>query len=337
MEKSAFWRVFLVVFGFFPVWAEYAEICAAGSRLYLKGLLQEEVHVRTFEYLKPTSVKEALELLDRYGEKAKLIAGGTDVMVQWKKKVLSPEYLISLRNVPELSVIHFDGDLKIGAGTTHRDLELSPIIRKHFPVILDAVSNLGSVQVRCSGTIGGNICNAAPSADTAPPLLVLDAEVNAVSSKGERSIPISEFFGGPSRTVLEPNEIVTHFQIPKLPLHTAASYWKHTRRAAMDLPILGVAVLLSFQEPDAVRCIRARIGLGVAAPTPMRAKNAEAFLEGKVIDESVLAQAGKMAVAEASPRTSIRGSKWYRESMIPVLVRRTGLVCQQRAKGAAAR
>ena len=292
--------------------------------------------MRTFEYLKPTSVKEALQLLDQYGEKAKLIAGGTDLMVQWKKKILSPDYLISLRNVPELHVIEYDADLKIGAGTTHRALELSPIIQEHFPVILDAVSNLGSVQVRCSATMGGNICNAAPSADSAPPLLVLDTEVHAVSSKGERSIPITEFFGGPSRTVLERGEIVTHFQIPRPLPNTGMAYWKLTRRAAMDLPILGVAVLLSFQEPDAVTCAKARIGLGVAAPTPMRAKKAEAFLEGKVIDEKVLAEAGAMAVEEASPRTSIRGSKWYRESLIPVMVRRTGLRCQERAKGAAA-
>lgn len=291
--------------------------------------------MRTFDYLKPTSLKEALELLDRYGDKARLIAGGTDVMVQWKKKLLSTGYFISLRNISDLTFIQYDDDLKIGAGTTHRALELSPIIREHFPVLYDAVSGLGSVQVRCSGTIGGNICNAAPSADTAPPLLVLDAEVNAVSSRGERSIPLSQFFGGPSRTALEPGEIVTHFRIPKPLPHTGMAYWKHTRRAAMDLPILGVAVLISFDDTETKTCTKARIGLGVAAPTPMRAMNAEAFLQGKSVDENVLEEAGAIAAEEASPRTTIRGSKWYREEMIRVLIRRTGLLCQDRAKGAA--
>jgi carbon-monoxide dehydrogenase medium subunit len=255
-------------------------------------------------------------------------------MVLWKKKVLSPDYLISLRNVPELNCIAYDGNLKIGSATTHRSIELSPEIRKYFPVITDAVTNLGSVQVRNSGTIGGNICNAAPSADTAPPLLVLESDVHTASSRRERTVPITQFFQGPSRTVLEPGEIVTHFSMAKPLPNTGMAYWKHTRRKAMDLPILGVAVLLSFDN-DLATCRKARIALGVAAPTPRRAEKAEAFLEGKSIDERVLTEAGKIASEEASPRTTIRGSEWYRREMVRVLVRRTGLICLERAKGVA--
>jgi len=290
--------------------------------------------VRSYEYLKPTSLKEALELLGRYGEKAKLVAGGTDLMVQWKKKIISPEYVISLRNVPELSFVTYESDLKIGSATTHRTLELSPIIREHFPILLDAVSNLGSVQVRNSATIGGNICNAAPSADTAPPLLALDAVAHIAGPQGERTMPIAEFFKGPSRTALASGEIVTHFSIPRPSPNTGMAYWKHTRRKAMDLPILGVAVLLSFGQ-DGKTCAKARISLGVAAPTPMRARKAEAYLEGKEVDRGALDESGKIAAGEASPRTTIRGSQWYREEMIRVLVRRTGLMCIERAKGAA--
>ncbi|MFC1834132.1 FAD binding domain-containing protein [Thermodesulfobacteriota bacterium] len=289
--------------------------------------------MRTFEYMKPSSVKEAMELLDRYGDKARLIAGGTDLMIQWKKKILSPDCMISLRNVAELSVLDYDGGLKIGAAVTHRALELSEDVRRRFPVIYDAVSRLGSVQVRNSATIGGNICNAAPSADTAPPLLVLDAQVEIMSAGGERSVPISEFFQGPSRTVLETGEIVTRFLIEKPLPNTGAAYSKHTRRKAMDLPILGVAVLLSF-EADLKTCLKARIALGVAAPTPTRAKEAEVFLQGKAIDEETLMQAGRIASEEASPRTTIRGSQWYRKEMIRVLTKRTGLICCERAKGA---
>jgi aerobic carbon-monoxide dehydrogenase medium subunit len=292
----------------------------------------EEAFVRTFQYLKPTSVGEALDLLHKHGAKAKLIAGGTDVMVQWKKRVLSPDYLISLRNVPELNFIRVDGNLRIGSATTHRSLELSADIRKMFPVITDAVSRLGSVQVRNSATIGGNICNAAPSADTAPPLLVLGTEVKVVSLTGERYVPIEDFFKGPGRTVLQQGEIVTEFSIPQLPLNTGMAYWKHTRRKAMDLPVLGIAVLLSFKE-DLKTCEVARIALGVAAPTPMRAKEAEAHLKGKPVDEKVLQEAGVIAAGEASPRTTIRGSEWYRREMIRVLVKRTGLICLSRAKG----
>jgi CO/xanthine dehydrogenase FAD-binding subunit len=289
--------------------------------------------VRTFDYLKPASLDEALAMLDRYGDKAKLIAGGTDVMVQWKKKIVTPEYMISLRNVPELRFIEYDGDLKIGGATTHRVLEVSDVIRKHFPIITDAVSSLGSVQVRNSATIGGNICNAAPSADTAPPLLALETEAHIAGLQGRRSVPLSEFFTGPSRTVLTKGEIVTHFHIPKPPQRTGMAYWKHTRRKAMDLPILGVAVIISFEE-DLATCSKARIALGVAAPTPMRALKAEAFLEGKKICEDVLAEAGKTASQEASPRTTIRGSEWYRREMIEVLVGRVGMICKERAKGA---
>jgi len=290
--------------------------------------------VRTFEYLKPVTVQEALDLLDRYGEKARLIAGGTDAMVMWKQKKISPDFFISLRNVTDLNSIKVQGDLTIGSGTTHRSLELSPEIRKDFPVITDAVVNLGSVQVRNSATIGGNICTAAPSADTAPPLLVLETMVNIIASKGGRSVPIDEFFTGPSQTVLEPGEIVTDFHIARPLPNTGMAYWKHTRRKAMDLPILGVAALISFED-DLKTCKKVRIGLGVAAPTPMRAKQAEAFLEGKVLEAGVLEEAGKIAVGEAQPRTSVRGSEWYRKELIGVLLKRVALICQERAKGAA--
>lgn len=286
--------------------------------------------MRTFEYLKPTSTDEALKLLARHGEQAKVIAGGTDLMVQWKKKLVSPDFLISLRNIPDLNFVSLDDGLRIGSATTHRTLEVSPELKKTFPVIYDAVSNLGSVQVRCSATIGGNLCNAAPSADSAPPMLVLDTAVKIASDGRERSVPIEEFFTGPGRTVLQPGELVTEFSVaPPLP-RTGMAYWKHTRRRAMDLPILGVAVLLSFED-DGKTCRRARIGLGVAAPTPMRARKAEAFLEGKVVDATVLAEAGKIASEECSPRTTIRGSQWYRKEMVRVLVKRTGLMCQERA------
>jgi CO/xanthine dehydrogenase FAD-binding subunit len=286
--------------------------------------------VRSFEYLKPTSLAKALELLSDLGPRAKVMAGGTDLMIQWKRKLLSPEYIISLRNVPELSSLSMDGELVVGSAVTHRTLELSTGIRDSFPVISDAVGNLGSVQVRNSATIGGNICNAAPSADTAPPLLVLDSVVRIQSADSRREVGISDFFKGPGRTVLNPNEMVTRFTIP-LPLpNTGMAYWKHTRRKAMDLPILGVAVLISL-ESDLRTCKKARIGLGVAAPTPMRALDAEKFLEGKELDEKVFAEAGKIASVKASPRTTIRGSEWYRRDMIGVLVKRTGLICLARA------
>jgi carbon-monoxide dehydrogenase medium subunit len=290
--------------------------------------------VRTFEYLKPTSIPGVLDLLERHGEEAKLIAGGTDVMVQWKKRIISPRYLISVRNVSELQKLSANGGLSIGSAVTHRTLELDRGIRSTFPIITDAVANLGSVQVRNSATMGGNICNAAPSADTAPPMLVLEADVHVKGPGGDRTIALAEFFQGPSRTVLKPNECVTHFSVSQLLPRTGAAYWKLSRRKAMDLPILGVAMLLSLEE-DMHTCTKARVALGVAGPTPRRAPQTEAFLEGKPVDEEVLREAGKIAAQEASPRTTIRGSEWYRRNMIEVLVRRTGGICLERAKGVA--
>lgn len=292
--------------------------------------------MRTFQYLKPAQLAEALDLLHTHGDKAKIVAGGTDLMVQWKKRLISPHYLVSVRNIPELNFVSLDGDLRIGSATTHRTLELSSELKRRFPIVFDAVSNLGSVQVRNSATIGGNLCNAAPSADTAPPMLVLEAGVHIAGPEGERSVPIEEFFRGPGRTAVQAGELVTHFSIAAPLPNTGMAYWKHTRRKAMDLPILGVAVLLSFED-DVQTCRRARIGLGVAAPTPMRAREAEAYLEGKAITEDVLAEAGEIAASHARPRTTIRGSEWYRRDMIRVLVKRTALTCRQRAVEAAAR
>jgi carbon-monoxide dehydrogenase medium subunit len=165
-------------------------------------------------------------------------------------------------------------------------------------------------------------------------LLALDAEARIASSGGERTVPLAEFFRGPSRTVLGAGELLVHFFIPEPRPNTGMAYWKQMRRKAMDLPILGVAVLLSF-ESDLKTCATARIALGVAAPTPIRARAAEAFLEGKPIDGKVLDEAGRIASEQANPRTTIRGAEWYRRHMIRVLVGRVGMICQERAKGAA--
>jgi carbon-monoxide dehydrogenase medium subunit len=288
--------------------------------------------VRTFEYFKPTTIAETLNLLKEMGDRARVVAGGTDLMIQWKKRLISPDYLVSLRNVSEMDFVRLNGGLSIGSATRHRTLELSPMVRRDFPIVYDAVSQLGSVQVRNSATIGGNLCNAAPSADTAPPMICLEANAVVSGPNGEKTIPMTEFFKGPGKTILQTGELLTRLDIPQPLPRTGMAYWKHTRRKAMDLPILGVAVLLSFEE-DMRTCAKARIGLGVAAPTPMRAYEAEKFLQGRVVDQELLGRAGEIAAESASPRTTIRGSEWYRRDMVRVLVKRTALLCVERARG----
>ena len=284
-----------------------------------------------FDYFMPETLDEAISLYAGHGERAKYIAGGTDVMVKLKERKINPQYLISLRHIKGLDQISYnDGELRIGALTTHRDLELSPIIRKDFPIILDAVSNIGSVQIRNVATIGGNIVNAVPSADGAIPLITLGAEIRIRGPKGERAMALEDFFIGPGQTLLEPGEVVLEFIIPEYPPKTGAAYVKHTRRAAMELPLLGVAVLISLED-DLKTCRDARIGMGVLAPTPIRAKNAEKILRGKSVDDLSLREAGSVAAEECKARDSIRGKAWYRRDMVEVLVRRMALKAIERA------
>ncbi len=284
------------------------------------------------EYLRPKSIEEAISLCQRYGERARYIAGATDLMVKIKDRQIRPEYLISLKGIPGLDQITFEqGTLRIGALVTHRRLELSLVIWKHFPILLDAVENIGSVQIRNVATLGGNIVNAVPSADGATPLIALGAKVRLVGPNGEREMAIETIFTGPGQTLLEHGEILCEFIVPPLPPRTGGAYWKHMRRAAMELPILGVSVLVSLAE-DWQTCEEARIGLGVMAPTPMRASNAERILKGKVLGEEILIEAGKAAAAESKPRDTARGEAWYRREMVEVLIPRVGKVAIERAK-----
>ncbi|MDI7260846.1 MAG: xanthine dehydrogenase family protein subunit M [Thermodesulfobacteriota bacterium] len=309
--------------------------------------------MKRFDYLKPKTLDEALSLLNRYGNKARLIAGGTDVIVMIKQKKLFPDILISLQGVPGLGQIDYNGMLRIGPMVTHRAIEKSERIRKEFSALTDAVDVLGSVQIRNVATVGGNICTAAPSADTAAPLLVLSAQVKLKSSKSERTIPMEQFFAGPGETLLQQDEILTEIVIPKPLPNTGSAYWKHQRRQALDLPILGVAVLLSLDkstvtcpdllcntspistvlhslEEDELICKEIRIALGVAAPTPIRAKKAEDFLRGKKLSDELLEKVALTASEEAQPRDSIRGEAWYRRDMIKVLVKRMAMRCIER-------
>ncbi|MBP1732565.1 MAG: aerobic-type carbon monoxide dehydrogenase, middle subunit CoxM/CutM-like protein [Deltaproteobacteria bacterium] len=295
-----------------------------------------------YEYHKPQTIKEAIDLMASYGEEAAYVAGGTDVMVLIGQKKLAPRALISLRNVKDLK--RKDGAV-IGAGVTHRELQKDAFIQEHCSALHDAVCNLGSTQIRNVATIGGNICTAAPSADTACPLLVLDARAVLMGRMGEREIPIDDFFVGPGKTVLAKGEILKEFRIPQFGVNTGSTYIKHTRRAAMDLPIIGVAAmitldrndvkcrdvlcttepisrLMGYFEDEKLKCEDVRIAMGVVAPRPIRAKKAEAALKGKVLSEKLIAEVAEIAESEASPRDSVRGEAWYRREMIKVLVRR---------------
>ncbi len=309
--------------------------------------------MRGFEFAKPATIQEALSLLKDYGGKALPVAGGTDLMPLLKKDAIAPEALISLLGIPELGVFAYDGSLTLGAAVTHRTVEKSAAIRREFSALADAEDVLGSVQIRNVGTVVGNICTAAPSADTAPPLLVLGTGVRVASLAGERIIPLENFFLGPGKTVLADGEVVTGLTIPAPLACSASAYWKHQRRRALDLPMVGVAVHLALDraeisspdslqrngplpelfaslEKDRLVCREIRIALGVAAPVPMRAYQAERVLKGRAITCQLVEEAAKTASEEARPRDSIRGEAWYRREMIKVFVQRMVLTCLRR-------
>jgi CO/xanthine dehydrogenase FAD-binding subunit len=283
-----------------------------------------------YDYVKPASLKEVFGLLKKHGPKATLIAGGTDVMININNKELLPEVLISLRGLEGLRYIEKTDGYHIGALTTHRMLEQSDMVKAELSALHDAACQVGSVQIRNVATVGGNICNAAPSADTAGPLVALGATVVLEGPNGRREVPIVDFFKGPSKTVLKSNEVLVEFHIPEEPGRFGSAYWKHARRKAMDLPLLGIAVALTLTEDDNIS--NARIGLTVAAPVPMRAYKAEEFLKGKCLNDEVLEEAGRIASSEASPRDSLRGKAWYRREMIEVFVPRMAALAAERVR-----
>jgi len=269
-----------------------------------------------FDYIEPTTLEEAASALSDHEVAGEIIAGGTDVLVQIKEEKLAVDRLVTLSKIPGLRMIHDDGQwINIGAMTTIRELETSDVIRKSVPVLFDAVERLGSVQIRNVATVGGNVCNAAPSADTIPALLALKAEVIYWSSNEMKTRTLREFFVGPGETVLKRGDIVTAIRFGKPHPRSAGAYLKFSRRRGMDLPLLGIAVHLQMDE-DRSRCEDVTIALGVAAPTPIRVKGAEEALKGKRVTEEILTRVSALASEEAKPRDSVRCSAEYRRAMI---------------------
>lgn len=275
-----------------------------------------EVILKKFEYLRPDSIKETISILSQHGERARILNGGTDLIVEMRDKIIQPEYLVDIKAIPQLNRITYnkqDG-LNIGATVTLNEISNSKVVQTHYPILVKACKTVGSYQVRNRATLVGNICNASPAADTAPPLLVLEAKVNIIGPTGEKIVPINQFFTGVKKNILKKGEIVTSITIPPIKGKWVGVYLKQGRKKEVDLATVGVAVV----------CIRdeVRIALGAVAPVPVRAFKTEELLRGKTIDESLLEKAGKSALTEVSPISDIRSSQEYREEIIKVLVRR---------------
>jgi CO/xanthine dehydrogenase FAD-binding subunit len=288
--------------------------------------------MKAFDYFSPKNLKETSELLIKYGKEAKLMAGGTDLLVRMKDEEVSPRYVIDLKRIHGLNNIEYDGDhVKIGALTTIHEVEISPLIRKDFEILAEAASVLGSFQIRNKGTIGGNLCNASPSADLASPLIALDGRVKIFGKNGDRVEKLENFFVGPGITILNSDEILIEIQISIPPPNTFGTYLKFSPRRAMDLAVVGVAMLITLNPSNSV-CTKARIVLAAVAPTPLRAKKAERILEGNQIEKNLINQVANLATEESSPISDIRGSAWYRKEIIEVLVRRSIIQALEKTK-----
>jgi aerobic carbon-monoxide dehydrogenase medium subunit len=288
--------------------------------------------VRRFELALPRNVDEVLRVLSERGPDAKLLAGGTDLLPQMKNGLLKPACVVDLSGVVErVRALQADADgLRVGAAVSARALERDATTQRTYTSLAESGALVGSVQVRNLATLGGNLCNAAPSADMAPPLLALDAEAVIAGPKGERRIPIADFFTGVRRTVLAPDELLLELVVPAPGARSGGQYLRHTPRRELDIAVVGVASQLTLS--DGV-CSKARIALAAVAPVPLRARAAEQALEGKPVTAEAIERAAELAVGVAKPISDQRGSADYRRHLVRVLTRRTLRTALTRAGG----
>ncbi|MGN1389047.1 MAG: FAD binding domain-containing protein [Bulleidia sp.] len=283
-----------------------------------------------FSYLAPSTAAEACEMLKTYGSKARIMAGGTDLINFMQKKVIQPEYLIDIKGIPDMNEITYseEAGLTIGALAKLRDIELSPIVKKHYPVISESIHLIASTQIRSKGTLAGNIVNASPSADGVPCLFVLNAELEMMSSEGKRTVSINQFYQGFKKMDLRSDEMVTAVHVPPMKKNEVASYMALTVRKAMDLAIAGSAVKLEVDEEG--KCQNAEIALGAVAVSCVRAPKAEAVLIGNKVTPELAAQAGAAAMDDCKPISDVRASAEYRHEMVRVFTKRAILKCIKR-------
>ena len=272
-----------------------------------------------FDYLAPKTINEACLLLSKYEGRAKIIAGGTDLLVSMRQKKITPGYVVNIKGIPKLDYIRYSQErgLRIGTLATLQSIVASAIIKERFGLLWTSCNKIGTPQVRNMGTIGGNICNGGPSQDSIPSLLVLGARLKVVSLQRERIVPIDEFFIGPFQTAFDQTELLTEIQIPTPPPGSAGCYQWLNKLNEVDETLVGVAVLMTADSTGNV-CRDIKIGLCSVAPTPIRATRAERMLRGQKIESKAIELAARVAAEETSPHSRAQ----YRRQMTSVLVTR---------------
>jgi aerobic carbon-monoxide dehydrogenase medium subunit len=276
----------------------------------------------SFEYRTPKNLKEVHATLKEFGTDAKLIAGGTALVIMMRQRLVQPSCLVSLRSVRGLNGIEIkDGGLRIGGLATHREVETSPLIKRRLPLLAETYHHVATVRVRNMATVGGGLAHADPNMDPPPTLIALGATVKASSASGSRVVPIDGFFTDYYETVLNPDEIITEIFVPKLPANSGAAYLKFLPRTADDYATVSAAAVLTVDKNKKI-VTDARIALGSVGTTPVRATAAEAVLRGQPLKPEAFAEAGEKAKEAVDPVSDFRGSAGYKKEMAGVFVRR---------------
>jgi carbon-monoxide dehydrogenase medium subunit len=292
--------------------------------------------VQAFEYHQPKTVKEAIEIL-RKQPKAIVLAGGTDMLVRMKDRILRPPAVVDCKRLPGVTDISYTakGGLKLGSAVTMRQVELSSVAVKRYGAIAQGATFVGSIQIRNRATLVGNVCNAAPSADTAPGLIVHNAKVQIAGPRGRRTMAVEDFMKGPGKNDLGRGEFVIGIQVPAPKTRTGSAYVRHTPREAMDIAVVGVGAAITLTAKGI--CTDAKICLGAVAPVPLRATGAEAVLIGEQLTPAKVKQAALVAGEEARPITDVRATEEFRREMVRVLTTRMIQAASKAATGTKAR
>jgi carbon-monoxide dehydrogenase medium subunit len=278
--------------------------------------------LKPFDYVAAASIEQAFRILAENTPDAVPIAGGTDLLVRMKHRLVQPRLLVDISRIPELNGIELTAEgLRIGAMATHAEVLAAEAVRRHAPAVAAACGAVGSVQTRSLGTIGGNLVSCVPSLDCAPPLLVLDALVSVADAGGVRRLPLREFFVAPRCSLLTPEQLLVDILIPQAELGKASCFYKIGRRKALTLALVNAAACVELED-GAKRFKRVRLALGAVAPTPLRAETAETWLTGRACTPEVIAEAGRVAAGEAEPIDDFRASAEYRRELVQAISRR---------------
>ena len=282
-------------------------------------------------YEVPTTVAQAVTMLKRHGEKARPLCGGTDLLIQLRAGVRRPDYIVDLKHIKELRQIKFDAKkgARLGAAVPCIEVFESDAMRKHYPGLTEAAHLIGSLQIQNRASVGGNLCNGSPAADTTPALIAVGAKARIAGGRATREVAVEDFVTAPGRTVLKPGEILIEFVIPAPKPHSSDSYLRFIPRNEMDIAVVGVGTSITL-DGDTVKA--ARISLGAVGPTPIFAAKASESLIGKKLDHAAIEAASQLAIEAATPIDDMRGTAEFRKHIVGVLTQRTIQIAADRAR-----